>query len=111
MLIEMETQLSLLGLTSQLAVAPTWGAAWALARFGPVRSVCTADEISLKLGNLPVAGLRLDGDTLLLLQRLGLKTIEAVMNVPRLSLTRRFCKGNPHIQSIDATGSGVWKTG
>ncbi len=108
MLIEMETQLSLLGLTSQLAVAPTWGAAWALARFGPVRSVCTADEISLKLGNLPVAGLRLDGDTLLLLQRLGLKTIEAVMNVPRLSLTRRFVKAtltsNPLMRLDQAFG-------
>ena len=30
MLIEMETQLSRLGLTSRLAVAPTWGAAWGL---------------------------------------------------------------------------------
>ena len=29
MLIEMETQLSLLGFSAQLAAAPTWGAAWA----------------------------------------------------------------------------------
>lgn len=92
MLVEMETQLSLLGLTARLAVAPTWGAAWALARFGPVRAICGADEISFKLGALPVAGLRLDAPTLLLLRRLGLKTIGAVMDVPRLSLTRRFVK-------------------
>lgn len=92
MLVEMETQLSLLGLTSQLAVAPTWGAAWALARFGPVRSLCQPGEINFKLGALPVTGLRLDGETVLLLRRLGLKTIGAVVDVPRLSLTRRFVK-------------------
>lgn len=92
MLIEMETQLSLLGLTSRLAVAPTWGAAWALARFGPVRTISGPDEPAAKLRPLPVAGLRLNGETQLLLQRLGLKTIGAVMDVPRLSLTRRFVK-------------------
>jgi protein ImuB len=92
MLVEMETQLSLLGLTARLAVAPTWGAAWALARFGPVRAICDAGEAYFKLGPLPVAGLRLDGPTVLLLRRLGLKTIGAVMDVPRLSLTRRFVK-------------------
>jgi protein ImuB len=92
MLVEMETQLSLLGLTARLAVAPTWGAAWALARFGPVRSICAAEEINFKLGALPITGLRLDAATVLLLRRLGLKTIGAVMDVPRLSLTRRFVK-------------------
>ncbi len=92
MLVEMETQLSLLGLTSRLAVAPTWGAAWALARHGPVRAICGAEDLAMKLGALPVTGLRLDPATVLLLRRLGLKTIGAVMDVPRLSLTRRFAK-------------------
>ena len=92
MLVEMETQLSLLGLTSRLAVAPTWGAAWALARFGPVRAICAADQVAVKLGALPVTGLRLDAPTVLLLRRLGLKTIGALIDVPRLSLTRRFAK-------------------
>ncbi len=108
MLIEMETQLSLLGLTARLAVAPTWGAAWALARFGPVRAICGPDEAYFKLGPLPVAGLRLDNSTLLLLRRLGLKTIGAVMDVPRLSLTRRFVKAglqaNPLMRLDQAMG-------
>ena len=108
MLVEMETQLSLLGLTAQLAVAPTWGAAWALSRFGPVRSVCGPDEVPVKLGALPVTGLRLDADTVLLLRRLGLKTIGAVMDVPRLSLTRRFVKAklaaNPLMRLDQALG-------
>ncbi|MEM8536689.1 MAG: DNA polymerase Y family protein [Pseudomonadota bacterium] len=108
MLVEMETQLSLLGLTARLAVAPTWGAAWALARFGPVRAICGADEAYFKLGPLPVTGLRLDPDTVLLLRRLGLKTIGAVMDVPRLSLTRRFVKAplqsNPVMRLDQAMG-------
>ncbi|MGJ8623178.1 MAG: Y-family DNA polymerase [Yoonia sp.] len=108
MLVEMETQLSLLGLTARLAVAPTWGAAWALARFGPVRAICGPDEAYFKLGPLPVTGLRLDAPTVLLLRRLGLKTIGAVMDVPRLSLTRRFVKAglqaNPLLRLDQAMG-------
>ncbi len=108
MLVAMETQLSLLGLTSRLAVAPTWGAAWALARYGPVRSICGPEEAYFKLGPLPVTALRLDAETVLLLRRLGLKTIGAVMDVPRLSLTRRFVKAglsaNPLLRLDQALG-------
>ncbi|MFZ5962385.1 Y-family DNA polymerase [Thalassococcus sp. BH17M4-6] len=108
MLVEMETQLAMLGLSAQLAVAPTWGAAWALARFGPVRSVCDADQIDIRLGPLPVAGLRLDAETLLLLRRLGLRTIGALLQVPRLALTRRFVKAglaaNPLLRLDQALG-------
>jgi protein ImuB len=96
MLADMETRLSLLGLSAQLAVAPTWGAAWALARFGAVRSICRQDQIAEKLAPLPVTGLRLNSETRLLLRRLGLKTIGAVAKVPRLSLTRRFVRAAPH---------------
>jgi protein ImuB len=108
MLIEMETQFSLLGLTSRLAIAPTRGTAWALARFGPVRSICAKGEIAQKLTPLPINGLRLNAETVLLLQRLGLKKIGALMNVPRLSLTRRFVKAaltaNPMMRLDQALG-------
>ena len=108
MLIEMETRLALLGLTAQFAIAPTWGAAWALARYGPVRSICHPDQIAAHLAPLPVAGLRLDPETLLLLNRLGLKTIGAIAAVPRLSLTRRFARaalqGNPLLRLDQAMG-------
>lgn len=111
MLRGMEAQLSTLGLSARLAVAPTWGAAWALARFGPVRSVCGADEAPWKLGALPVTGLRLDTETVLLLRRLGLKTIGDVMDVPRLSLTRRFVKAalpaNPLMRLDQALGKSA----
>lgn len=108
MLVMMETQLSLLGLSARLAVAPTWGAAWALARCGPVRAICTPDDLAVRLGPLPVAALRLDGPTALLLHRLGLKTVGAVMDVPRLSLVRRFAKAdlaaNPVLRLDQALG-------
>jgi len=107
MLIDMETRLSLLGLSARLACAPTWGAAWALARFGPVRSLC-GDDVAAALAPLPVAGLRLRPDTLVLLRRLGLKTIGALAEAPRLSLTRRFARepleSNPQMRLDQARG-------
>jgi protein ImuB len=109
MLEEMEARLSLLGMTAQLAVAPTWGAAWALARYGAVRAICPPDGIAAAVKHLPVAGLRLDGETLLLLQRLGLKTIGALAAVPRLSLARRFVRSplpaNPLLRLDQVTGA------
>lgn len=89
MLAEMEAALSALGHSARLALAPTWGAAWALARFGPVRAICAATA------PLPVAALRLDGETVLLLNRLGLRTIGHLAGLPRLSLARRFLQAAP----------------
>ena len=81
------------GLTAQLAIAPTIGAAWALARHGAAApTICAAGEVEARLAPLPVAALRLDANTVLLLRRLGLKTIRALMDVPREALIRRFRK-------------------
>lgn len=108
MLAEIEARLSGLGLSAQLAVAPTWGAAWALARYGPVRAVCREDQLAPMLAPVPIDGLRLTAATLLLLRRLGLKTIGALAQVPRLSLARRFTRAemqaNPLIRLDQAMG-------
>lgn len=108
MLAEIEARLSMLGLTARLAVAPTWGAAWALARHGGIRAVCPPDRIAPILAPLPVVSLRLDGETVLLLHRLGLKTIGALAAIPRLSLARRFARtevcANPLLRLDQATG-------
>ncbi len=102
MLADMTAQLALLGLTARVALAPTWGGAWALARFGPVRAI-SADPTPL-----PVAALRLTPDTVLLLHRLGLKTIGALAAVPRLALARRFARAelaaNPLLRLDQMTG-------
>ena len=108
MLVDMETQLSLLGVQAHLAAAPTWGAAWALARFGPIRSICIEGKAAQQLSSLPVTALRLTGETVLLLRRLGLKTVGAVLDVPRVSLARRFVRApldaNPLMRLDQALG-------
>ena len=90
MLRDMGVRFRMQGLTARLALAPTRGAAQMLARFGPPGSMCDAAGVAAALAPLPVNALRIDGDTLRLLQRLGLKTIAALMAVPRVALMRRF---------------------
>ena len=64
------------GLVARAALASTAGAAWALAHFGPPHAVIGAlDDPMRLLGPLPVTALRLDGDVVRVLRRLGLKRI------------------------------------
>lgn len=81
-------------LTASFAIAPTAGAAWALAHFGAQGSIVgghdcdrglprslsaarndEAKEIECALHDLPVAALRLDSDVITVLRRLGLKRL------------------------------------
>lgn len=78
------------GLTARVAMAPTCGAAQALARYGPAFAMRDTLDVTQGLGPLPVVSLRLDATTAHLLDRLGLKTIQSLMDVPRISLMRRF---------------------
>ena len=78
-------------LAVRLAIAPTAGAAWALAHYGPQDAILGADEdAASRLSDLPVAALRLDEDVLTVLRRLGLKRIEDLQGVGRDALQRRF---------------------
>lgn len=112
-------RLAMRGLTVRLALAPTAGAAWALAHYGPERAIlhppsalrggeadeaiqgranrpgllrsARKDESGVNLlGDLPVAALRLDPATLLVLRRLGLKRVGDLSGVARDALARRF---------------------
>jgi len=85
-----EERFSKIGFQTQLALASTPGAAWALAHYGPVRSIATSANLMRMLAPLPVAALRLSPKTVTTLQRLGLKTIGALADVPRIALARRF---------------------
>ena len=75
------------GLRARLAIAPTAGAAWALAHYGGEAVILHPGD---SLDELPVAALRLDGDVLLLLRRLGLKRIGDLAGIGRAALARRF---------------------
>lgn len=109
-------------LTVRLAIAPTAGAAWALAHYGRNGSIIggysppslrgverrsnpasddglprslTAvhndeEEIGRRLSDLPVAALRLDESTFVVLRRLGLKRIGDLYGIGRDALKRRF---------------------
>lgn len=78
-------------LMARLAIAPTAGAAWALAHYGPQNAILHfADDPVRRLAYLPVAALRLDDDTITLLKRLGLKQLGDLNGVHREALVRRF---------------------
>lgn len=80
-----------LGLAVRVSIAPTAGAAWALAHHGPPgASMAAADDPLVALRDLPVAALRLDAAVLLLLDRLGLKRIGDLATIDRAALVRRF---------------------
>ncbi len=106
---ELLRRLFLQGFAASGAVASTPGAAWAASRFSTPLSLITEDrqqagfEIDSTalidsgkeeeaLAVLPLAGLRLDGETLGGLAKLGLRTIGQVIARPRAPLTRRFGK-------------------
>jgi len=79
-----------IGLTARVAIAPTALAAWAFSHFG-----------GTELAPLHVSALRLDPDTVRTLERLGLKTIGALLGVPRLALARRFRGAEDVVDALD----------
>jgi protein ImuB len=87
---DIERRFAGLGLTARVAIAPTAAAAWALARFG-------GDSLE----PLPAAALRLEPDTVRTLERLGLKSIGALIAVPRLALARRFKGAENVVDALD----------
>ncbi len=70
------------GLHARPALAPTAGAAWALAHYGRGGAILAPEDDPLRLlADLPVAALRLDGEVLTALRRLGIKRIGELAGV------------------------------
>ena len=84
------------GLVPQLATAPTFGAAWALAHYapaavsGPVYAPVRRQQMRDILAALPVAALRVDSDIVFALSRAGLREIGHLYPLGRADLTARF---------------------
>lgn len=97
---DIEQAFAAAGLTLRAAIAPTPGAAWALARHGPGQAVC-GDDLAQALAPLPVAALRLAPAATRTLERLGLKTIEALAGIERRSLARRFREADNPLDALD----------
>jgi protein ImuB len=75
------------GFAARAAIAPTPGAAWALARYS-ARPAASPDLVQ-SLAGLPVEALRLEETSASLLRRLGLKTIGQILGAPRMSFAAR----------------------
>ena len=127
---DIESRFAALGLTARVAVAGTAGAAWGLARYlplsplrereGPAKregegnghpltplafgespSPLRGEGLVALLAPLPVAALRLPPAVVRTLERLGLKTIGALVGVPRRSLARRFREADNPLDALD----------
>ena len=105
LLIEMARKLERAGFTARLAVAPTRGAAWALARFGPHgRLVVETGDLRAVLSPLPLAALRLPEEVMGALQQVGVERIGHLLELRRESLLTRY--GEVVLRRIDqALGS------
>lgn len=93
MMQEIETRLAKLGFEARCALADTPEAAWALARYSPVRAIpIGADEKQLRrvLGDLPVASLRIPADKAYALSQTGLKRVDDLWMRPRAPIAARF---------------------
>ena len=88
MLSDMRARLMRAGLSVQIGLANTRGAAWALAHYG--EGIAPASDMLSALQNLPIAALRLDEKTSTALVRLGLRKVGELAAAPRAPLTRRF---------------------
>ncbi len=84
---QIAARLTAQGFTCRAALAPTPGAAWALARYSKVMQA-SADLVQ-SLAPLPIEALRLDDGAAALLRRLGLKNIGQLIAAPRASFAAR----------------------
>ncbi|WP_162252091.1 DNA polymerase Y family protein [Brevundimonas sp. Root1423] len=96
LLTQIRDRLAEAGTRARAAMAPTPGAACALARWGEAEGGgCIADEDNVRglLSALPVEALRIDDRTLTQARRFGLKRIGDLNPMPRSGLARRFRDG------------------
>lgn len=80
-----------LGLSARLAAAPTYGAAWGLARYGPSACAVVGEQDLLDaLRPLPVAALRVGEGTAAALALVGVESVGQALGLPRASLAQRY---------------------
>ncbi len=90
---EMTARLGRAGLAGRCGLADTKGAAWALARLqatADTPAIAAPGQSMHALGPLPLAALRLEDDTCAALDRMGLRLVRDLTQLPRATLARRF---------------------
>jgi protein ImuB len=78
------------GIPCRVGVAGTTGAAWALAHAAEEQVILPSGQEGAVLADLPVTSLRLDAATVIGLRRLGLRTVQQLLRIPRAQITTRF---------------------
>lgn len=91
MLADMRMHLIRAGVSVQIGLADTRGAAWAMARYG--EGIAPRGQVLAAVESLPVAALRIEDHISISLQRLGLRSIGDLAKAARAPLTRRFGPG------------------
>lgn len=89
--------LARLGFEARAAIAPTFGAAWGLARFG-MGSRCGGDSwhivdsaaVRAAMSPLPISALRVGADVVASLAAVGVERVEHLLDLPRSTLPARF---------------------
>ena len=87
---DLEARLAAVGVHARAVIAPTYGAAHAVARHASAPAVVGDGEIGRTLADLPLVALRLAPDLALALGRMGFETILDLERQPRAPLTLRF---------------------
>lgn len=83
--------LNAMGVSAQIGMADSWGAAHALARFSRQQvTIAAPGEGTVSILDLPAAALRLDAETVQGLRHLGFDRIGELSAQPRAPLARRF---------------------
>ncbi len=97
-----QTRLSDMQITSNIGIADTKTAAWALARYCSTDiQIARAGQTKEALSHVPLEGLRLDPKLSSSLRRTGLKTIGQLSDIKSAELSRRF--GLSLTKSLSAT--------
>ncbi|MGN6371167.1 MAG: Y-family DNA polymerase [Phycisphaerae bacterium] len=91
LLTEIAARLQRIGFSARLAIAPTVGGAWALARFGPhALAVVGEEQLQKALEPLPIGALRISSEVAAGLKQVGIERIGHLLKIPRESLLTRF---------------------
>jgi protein ImuB len=87
---DLASRLERSGIPCRMVISGTTGAAWALAHTGEERAILPSGQEEAALADLPVTCLRLDVGTVTGLRRLGLRTVQDLLRIPRAQITTRF---------------------
>lgn len=89
-LVSINKRLNYFGYVVRTAMADTTGAAWAVARYGQCKPIIENGQHKTALLSLPPAALRISQENIERLEKLGLRQIGSIINMPRTALRRRF---------------------